>query len=216
MKKTAASALLKAVAKPAPEKKSKSDVPVLEGFEALADQLNLAVSARKEAEGRAAMAESELLPEIRKEYLKRAKSGAFVKSFDIPGSETGGVQLTWQDKFSDIPVEHEDELRALDPRFDEHFVQKRNISLRNTDVDQIKQLLKLLGPAMSDIFSISLKKTDDATIEMLAKKLGEDFAKTFDITLSLQAKEGLDRSVHEIPDAAMGFVKQAKASVKVK
>ena len=217
MKKTAAS-ILNQAASPFPVKKtnSKSTVPNVTGFEKLADQLNNAVAVAKEAEADRKLAEEELLPKLEEYRLKQYRAGKFSKSFNVVGKATNGVQITYQDKFSGISAEHEQELRALDPKFDDHFEQVRSIKLKRTDLEMLQMVIKKLGKNVTDIFEISLKKTDDATIEMLGEKFGNEFANIFEVVLSLIAKEHLDEKLHEIPETAMGFVKQAKGSVKLR
>lgn len=216
MKKSTA-ALLKSVAKPEAPKKSKSDIPDLMGKEKLADKLHSAVVTAKNALVEQAEAEGELLPQVVKEYERLAREGRFTKSINVPGKDTPGVQITFQDKFSAIPASAEDELRRLDPKFDEHFEEVRSLSIKQTDHAAFELLMKKLGKGISDIFSISLKDTSDKTIDMLVSKLGEtDFARLFDVQLGIKAREHLDEKVHELPDAVRPFIKQAKGAVKLR
>jgi len=216
MKKSTA-ALLKAVARPIAPSKPGADIPDLVGHEKLADDLHEAVVKQKDAEAERKMAEGDLLPLVESEYLKLAQSNSFTKTINVPGKSTGGVQITFQDRFSPIAIENEAELRALDPKFDEHFEQKRSIALKGSDLDVLQLLIKKLGKNISDIFAVSLKDTSDNTIDLLVSKLGEeDFAKLFDVQLSLVAKDHLDEKIHEIPTKARGFIKQAKGAVKLK
>jgi hypothetical protein len=216
MAKQSASALLKSVGKAVPAKsEKKSDIPEIEGMGKLADALTKAVLAFKEAEDDKKSAEEALLPKIDAKYREFAKAGKFTKSFNVVGEKTAGVQITYQDKFSAISADHEDELKSLDPKFDEHFEQKRIISCKRTDLEMLQMLIKKLGKDVTDIFDITLKKTDDATIEMLGKKFGDEFGHIFDVGLQVVAKKDLDTKIHEIPEAALGFVKQAKGAVKL-
>lgn len=216
MKKSTA-ALLKSVAKPEAPKKAKSDIPDLLGKEKLADKLHNAVLDAKNASVEQQEAEGELLPEAIKEYERLATLGKFTKSINIPGKETAGVQITFQDKFSAIPATAADELRALDPKFDEHFEETRSLSIKQADHAALEFLMKKLGKGISDIFSISLKDTSDKTIDMLVSKLGEtDFARLFEVQLGIKAREHLDEKVHELPSAVKPFIKQAKGAVKLR
>jgi hypothetical protein len=216
MKKSTAS-LLKSVAKPIETKKSASDIPELRGQEAIADELHNAVVAQKDAEVERKDKEELLLPAVTEEYMRLACAGRFTKTINIAGKDTPGIQVSFQDRFSAIPIDAEEELRALDPKFDEHFEQVRSISMKQASFDDLALLMKKLGKGISEIFQVSLKDTSDKTIDTLVAKLGEqDFTRLFEVALSLKAKEHLDEKLHEVPKAAHGFIKQAKGSVKLR
>lgn len=216
MKKSTA-ALLKSAAKPLDTKKKASDIPELTGHEKFADKLHNAVLKIKEAGNEVKEAEGELLPLAEAEHARLAASGAFTKTINIPGKATAGVQITWQDVFSAIPSENEEELKKVDPKFDEHFEEVRSLILKQTSHADITFLLKKLGKEITDIFSISLKDTSGATIDMLADKLGaDDFLRLFEIKTGLKTKKGLDEKMHELPAAVKPFLKQAKGAVKLR
>ena len=216
--KKSTSSLLKDIARPVEtKKKAASNIPDINGQEKLADKLHAAVVKAKDAAVEQKEAESDLLPLVEKEYERLARSGHFTKTLNIPGKDTAGIQISFQDRFSPIPIENETELRALDPKFDEHFEETRFLSIKQADHEVIALLMKKLGKNISDMFSISLKDTSDKTIDTLVEKLGaDDFKRLFDVNLGLRAKEHLDEKMHEIPAAAKPFIKQAKGAVKLR
>ncbi len=212
-----ASSMLKSLAKPfhKTQKGRKSDIPALLGHEKTADALHEAVKAANDAKAEQASLEEDLLPVVGKEYRRLASDNQFTKSINIPGDKTEGVQITYQDKFVPIPIEHETELRAMDPKFDEHFEQKRSLGMKRADHDAIALLMKKLGKNITDLFSISLNDTSDEAINLLVAKLGQDtFAEMFNVELTLVAKEGLDRKVHELPKTDL--IRQYKGAVKLR
>lgn len=169
----------------------RSSVPKVVGREALSDKVAVAYEAYRDAEAAFRAIEGTLLEVANGIYEGRAKEGQFSKSLNFNGAETAGVQVSYQDKFSDLPIEAEGELRrALGDRFNACFEQKR---------------------------SISMKITDDETVRMLVEKLGQEvFSKIFEIKISLATKDDMDRRQFELPSAARSLMKQYKASVKLR
>ena len=167
-------------------KATKSDVVPLEGYEKDADILNKLLKDLKDSETQAKAKKEELLDIVEKVYASNAKNGNYAQTYQVLGEKTSGVNLTWKDQFSKIPSENEEELRSLDPKFDDHFASSREITL---------------------------KKTDDATIKMLMEALGPKFAVIFDVKMGLVVKEGMDRKQHEVPEAARAFLKQTRSTM---
>jgi hypothetical protein len=183
--------LLTSLAKRDPKKGKKGSVPELTSAAALADKAFSAYVEMKDATAAFKAVEGDVLALTDAEYEKRAKSGDFTKSFNLVGEDTEGVQVVYSDRFSELPIGAEEELRVhLGDNFNLYFEQKREITLN---------------------------KTDDATVRLLIKKLGEDVvAELFDIKLSIAAKEGMDRNQFELPEgvALLAGLKQNKAGVR--
>jgi hypothetical protein len=187
--KNAVSALLSAAA--AVPKAKKSSVPDVVGFQKVADKVRKAYEAFKEAEGEFQVKAAEVVDAAKLLYEKRAKEGAFSKSFNFVGEATPGVQVTFADKFSEIPQENAPALReALGPEFGKHFEEKR-------------------------VVVIKPEFTTDEALGKLLKKLGEkDFADYFEAKLTVCAKKDTDRDQFSLPDSVRMLLKQNKPAVK--
>lgn len=185
-KKSSVSAILESQAT---KTAKKSSIPDLSGAEKQADKIFKLKVAAQDAEAAFRVAEQELIQIVQVEYEERGSSGDFVKSLNVTGSQTPGVQVTYCDKFSSIDYEHKAALQKADPEFSKHFEERRDISL---------------------------KVTDDEVIEKLIAKLGEKlFAELFEVKLSIVAKEGTDRAQFSLGDEVRSFLKQQKPSVKL-
>lgn len=171
--------------------KKESDVPEIPGLEVLADEVHELKVAAENAEAAFRVGEDGLLKQVRSVYQAHALDGSFSKSFNIAGEETNGVQVTFQDRFSEIDIANESALKkSLGQDFSKILEQKR---------------------------VIQLKKTDDATISELVKKLGQEtFERIFEVKLSLVTKSGVDEKQFSLPAAVQELIKQFKASVKLR
>lgn len=173
-------------------KKGKAGIPELTDCGDLADRTHKAYLANKDAEATFKALEGQVLDLSSAAYEKHAKSGDFTKSFNIPGTETPGVQISYKDQFSALPIEQEEGLREqLGEKFDLYFEQKRELSL----VD-----------------------TSDETIKLLIKKLGQDeFKRIFSIKVSLTTKPDMDRKQFDLPEgvATLSGLKQYKPALKI-
>jgi hypothetical protein len=182
------SSLLKAN-QSAPVKTGTSKVPTLPA-DALHDQVAEAYTAFKDAEAAFRAIETELLQKTDALYAANALDGSFSKSFNLPGRQTTGVQVTYQDRFSAIPDSNEEDLKALlGAKYSQYFEESRQLQLSDTS---------------------------DQTIDLLTKKLGEEtFLKLFKIKLTITAKPDMDRRQFDLDDASRAYLKQFKASVKL-
>lgn len=173
-----------------PGKPKKGAVPELSGHEALADKAYNAYKTSKDAEAAYKALEAEILGVVSPAYEANARAGAFSKSFNLPGEETAGMQVSYKDQFSPMTMEQEPHIRErLGDKYDAYFEQKRELSLIDTS---------------------------DETIKLLIKKLGEDeFRRIFEIKLAIIAKPDMDRRQYELPDDVRIFaLKQYKPSLK--
>ena len=172
--------------------KSKSSIPELTDCGDLADRTHTAYLASKDAEAAFKALEGQVLELTAVAYEANARSGDFAKSLNLPGSKTPGVQVSYKDQFSALPIEQEAVLREqLGEKFDALFEQKRELSL----VD-----------------------TSDDTIKLLIKKLGEDeFRRIFAIKVTLATKPDMDRKQFDLPEgvAMLSGLKQYKPALKI-
>jgi len=185
-------ALLVSVAS-APTSKKGKGVPELPGHEALADRASKAYKAMKDAAADYALVEADILAVTGPEYEARSRRGEHSKSFDLPGVMSKGMQVVYQDKFSDLDIAQEAGLRdQLGEKFDTYFEQKRKLTLKEdaTDDKTIQALLKLLGP--------------------------DEFRRIFEVKITLGCKDDMDRKQFEIPEGirTLAGLKQAKPGVK--
>lgn len=176
-------------------KGKKDGVPVLGGHEVLADKVAKAYREHKDAEAVYRKVEGELLKLTDAEYADRSKSGDHTKSLDLPGAETTGVQVTYQDKFSALDVSQEAGLKdALGASYGTFFEQSRVLTIKD-------------------------EFTDGASIKLLREKLGDElFLKMFHIKVTVVPKDDMDHKQFELPEgvAVLCGLKQAKASVKLR
>jgi hypothetical protein len=169
-----------------PAKKSK--VPVVPGFEEVADEVATAKRRLKQAETEAAMAEERLLQDARQIYAARAKAGNFSKSLNFAGKQTGGVRVSFTDRFSALPIETKDTLvELLGERYAVMFDEARTLTVKKTDDDSIRFLLETLGP--------------------------ETFQQFFDVKIEIKPKEGFDQRQFDLPESVRSLARQAKPSV---
>lgn len=168
--------------------KKKSEIPA-EAPSRLFDEGAALKVAAQDAEAAWRVKEAEILEAVQAKYAALAEAGNFSKTIDCPGIKTPGLQVSFTDRFSAIPLAEAADLRAVDPEFSKHFEEKREISLRDTD---------------------------DSTVERLIAKLGEKmFAEIFEVKMSVVAKAGMDERQFEVSPKIRAFLKQAKPSVKL-
>lgn len=177
-----------------PKKSGKSTIPELTDVADLADKAHNAYREMKDAEAAFKLLEADVLKRTNSEYASHAKKGSFTKSFNLPGSDTPGVQISYSDKFSDLDKSQEEGLREqLGDRYDSFFEESRTLVLKDT-------------------------ATDDETIQELIAKLGEDmFKRVFNITVKLSVKADMDRKQFELPEglADLCGLKQNKPTLKI-
>lgn len=183
------SAFLTGNANAATPKGKKNGIPEISGIEDLADRTFEANKAMKDAEATFRALEAQVLDTTSAEYVSRAKSGDFSKSYNIPGTVTPGVQVSYKDAFSDLPIESKAAIQEqLGDRFDTYFEEKRVLTLSDTS---------------------------DGTIQLLLEKLGpETFKQIFAIKVALAAKPDMDRKQFDLPEDARP--KQYKPSLKIR
>jgi hypothetical protein len=129
-------------------------------------------------------------------YDAERKAFNYQTSIECPGQVTSGVLVINPDRFCGIDIEMEGELRKLDPDYDKHFVEVRDVKVKKD--------------AFSD------KTISDATIKTLIDKLGEEeFTRIFDVSVKIGAQKGLAEKWDNVPDAVKPFIKQVKSSVRV-
>lgn len=169
---------------------SKSKVPTVTNRGKEADSIRAAL---QELDDLTAMVEAkkvEFRAMLVEEYAARAQSGDFVKSLNVEGAKTPGVQITWKDQFSQIPVEQEASLRAaVGADYEKLFEQNRSISLQQTDDEAIKVLIEKCGPEL--------------------------FKKLFKIKVSIVPKSGMDQKQFGLTEQARSLVKQYEPSIKI-
>lgn len=166
-----------------------SSVPVLKA-DALYDSMFTAYTHFKDAEASYRALEAELLQRTDEMYAENAQNGTFSKSFNLPGLQTPGVQVSYKDQFTAIPVENEENLKSLlGDKYSQYFDEKRELQLVDTSDDAINQLIAALGE--------------------------DKFLKMFSIKLTISAKKDMDRRQFDMNTNARAFLKQYKASVKL-
>lgn len=171
--------------------KSKSGVPSVEGHEHLADSVHGLYEKFRQAETEFRAEEANLIEVAKQLYEENALGGHFSKSLNFDGTQTNGMQVTFQDKFQNIPIEHDAELKSiLKDKFDSLFTEKRVLKLNDTS---------------------------DKTIALLQQKLGEKlFLELFSIDLALSVNDDMDRTQFNLPENVRPFLKQAKPSCKAR
>lgn len=157
----------------------------------LSDLVYTAYEALKDAEANYRTIESTVVDQVREHYEEYAGEGNFSKTFDVEGTDTPGVQVSFKDAFCDIDIEKEDILRKkLGEKFDQYFQQVRKMEL---------------------------KDTSDATVAFLMEKLGQEkFLELFAIKMHIGCKPDFDRRQFELSPEVRLVVKQHKPAVKIR
>jgi hypothetical protein len=169
----------------------KSDKPVLDSMKSLVDSTVEMKKELEDLENQYAQTEKQLLEQAYKVY-DGVRESAYTSSVLCEGSKTTGCMVIFQDKFSNLPLEMEDELRKLDPEYDEHFVESRKLSVKRTG-----------------------KEIPDETIEKLMKALGKEFSDIFEVKQEIGTKKGLAERFNELPKEVQERLSQAKGSVRL-
>lgn len=174
------------------DKMSKSSVPdmeisVPEIIDELFDELETFRKSKERLEKLQASVVTLVTDEL---YSEVVNCGEFHKSFNVKGTSTDGIQITYRDVFSKISFDKKSALKSfLGKKYDECF---------------------------HDVREISVRDTTDETITLLRQKLGdEDFRKIFKIELSIATNEGMDKKQFSLPDTIKPFLVQSKPSIKV-
>jgi hypothetical protein len=184
------SSFLQANATKTPTKSKKHAIPVVEGHGQLADKCREAYTTMKDAEATFKAIEEEVLTKVSPEYEACALRGEFTKTFNVEGTTTSGVQISWKDSFTAIKIEEKPTLQEeLGDRFDTYFEEKREVSLADTSDAAIQSLIAKLGP--------------------------DDFQKYFSVKLSLIAKADMDRKQFDLPTSVRNRVNQYKPALKI-
>lgn len=157
----------------------------------ISDLVHEAYLVHKDAETAFRTVEGTLLEQVRVKYEEHAEEGKFSKTFDVQGTDTPGVQVSFKDSFSDVPIEKKDLLRKkLGEKFDHFFEEKRKLSL---------------------------KDAGDETIKFLMGKLGQEkFFELFNVEVSLTCRPEMDRKQFDLSPEVRMAIKQNKPSVKVR
>jgi len=138
----------------------KSSVPEVIGHESLTDQVYTAYQRAKDSEAVFRAAETSLLVIANEEYVKRAISGSFTKSLNFEGNASPGLQVSFSDKFQDVPLEKRDDLRAAcGGEYDRLFFTKRKIAVNATSAENnetLAFLMKATGDRFNEIFDVSI------------------------------------------------------------
>jgi nitrogen fixation/metabolism regulation signal transduction histidine kinase len=187
-----ASDLSKKLQKIASSSSKKSDKPTLSNMKSLVDQT---VSMKKELEdlnAQYASTEGALIEEARKVYDKARTDKQYASSILAEGDKTDGCMVIFQDKFSNLPIETEAELRKLDKEYDKHFVEARKLEVKRTG-----------------------KTIPDEIIKKLMKAIGETaFSEIFNVKIEIGTAKGLAEMYDELPKEVQDMLTQAKASVR--
>lgn len=170
----------------------KSDKPILPNMKQLVDQT---VQMKKELEDltqQYASTEGALIDEAKKVYAEARTKKEYSPSILCEGNKTSGCMVIFSDKFSNLPLESEAELRKLDKEYDKHFVEARKLEVKRTG-----------------------KTISDEIIEKLMKALGDDeFAEIFNVKQEIGTVKGLAERYDELPKQVQDMLTQAKASVR--
>lgn len=186
-----ASSLSKKLAKSATTT-SKTVRPLLGSYKDLVDST---VTMKKELEdlgAQYAATESQLIDQAKKIYADARSNKTYASSILCEGKDTDGCMVVFSDKFSNLPLETETELRKLDPNYDKHFVEARKLEVKRTG-----------------------KTISDETVNKIMKALGDDlFFELFSVKQEIGTVKGLAEMYDELPKEVQDMLTQAKASVR--
>ena len=157
----------------------------------IADVVYNAYQASKDAETTYKVVEATMVEEVHNHYKEFAQSGRFSKTFNISGTSTPGVQVSFKDMFSEISSEVEPELKQLmGDDYNKNFKEVRTLTLKNTSDQNIEYLMEALGQ--------------------------EKFLELFDIKVAIACQSDMDRKQFSLPTKVQLMIKQWKPSTKLK
>ena len=208
-------AILDSAAKTPKKKKGKSKTPVIEitkdhtdDVEAVEQAINAwrdAKERKKDAEADIAIAEEVILPpavKARREHIQN--TGTYTTSVSVNGQ----IKMMHSKRYSDISVEHEDELREMfgDDKYDDYFVKHTQISFTEEaamDREILMAIIKAIGEE-------KFRKVFD--VVQTIKLLGHDG----DVPPLVRDRDA-NEEVSELHDQAVqeGLIKPYKASFRV-
>jgi hypothetical protein len=184
-----------------------------------------------------AQSEAEIIAAAEKIHEEQASQGNFAKSINLAGKEFEGLNVAFADSFSAMPPESKKSIIAsyvasgmseeeATAAFEKNFYEKRTVAMEDTSNETIAALdllLKFGQILVNDEVDIedSITKND---LEKLRRDLrgrvqrgGQiEFGKIFNSKIELLPTSGMDKNQYEQPEAVRGFLKQRKASTKVK
>ena len=188
--------LLRKANNKATTKKAKTEHVKCAGAETLVDKYVDLDKKFKQLESDLAQTGEAIANTARVVYDAERKNFNYVTSIECPGANTNGVLVINPDRFCGIDIEMEGTLKGLDPDYDKHFVEVRDVKVKKD--------------AFAD------KTISDATIQKLVNALGEEeFTRIFDISVKIGTQKGLAEKWDTVPDAVKPFVKQVKSSIRV-
>jgi len=171
------------------------DKPTLIGNEALVDKVIKMKNTLEDMKNQYDQLEGELLNKTFEVYNEARKEKNYSSSIFIPGKDTNGAMAVYSDKFSNLPIEVEKELRKEDPDYDKHFIEVRKLTVKRDS-----------GKTISD-------KTLELIIEAF-DKAGLKFEDYLDAKVEIGTQKGFAEMWEDIPKSVKEMVKQSKASVR--
>jgi len=172
--------------------KKASDKPTLSSYKAMVDSTVTMKKELEDLQSQYEQTEKQLLDEAFKVYSDERSAGSYVSSILCEGQKTDGCMVIFQDKFSNLPLDMEKELRKLDPNYDEHFCESRKLTVKRTN-----------------------KEIPDGVVQKLMKALGKDFAEIFEVKQEIGTKKGLAEKWDDLPQSVKDMLVQAKGSVRL-
>ncbi len=169
--------------------------PHIQGAEELVDKVINLKKELEDLEVAYAATESELINVAYEKYDEERKNRRYSNSIIAEGKETNGAAIIFSDKFSNLPIEMEAELRKKDPRYDDHFVEVRKLEVKRDNGKTISD--ELIGKIMEAL-----------------EKAGLDFDEIFNVKVEIGTKKGLAERFNELPENVKGILKQAKPSIR--
>jgi hypothetical protein len=166
-------------------------------------------------------------------YAENARNGKFVKSVNLAGDKFEGLNVSFQDSFSSIPVESKEAIinayiksgmteNEAHKAFEENFEEGRSVKMKDTSDETISVLSTLLR------FAQILVMNENAFEKEEIKKLRSDlrgsvsrggrivFGEIFTSDVVLVTKKGMDMRQFSQPEEVRDLLKQKKAATKVK
>jgi len=190
------SSILRKANTKATAKKAKTEHVKCAGVETLVDKYVELNKKFTQLESDLAQTGEAIANKARMVYDAERSAFNYQTSIECPGNATAGVLVINPDRFCGIDIEMEGTLRGLDPDYDKHFCEVRDVKVKKD--------------AFSD------KTISDATLKVLIDKLGEaEFTRIFEISVKIGTQKGLAEKWDTVPAAVKPFVKQVKSSVRI-